>query len=109
MTDWKFTGEIPPMSDAAWQLEFEKYKQSPEYKRLGCNCGHLFIYCLTFLCCYRFNGLLHGAQRLNFSCIFNFMILSDDASISMEHHLQEFGATELILQFASVFNNFPFN
>jgi hypothetical protein len=37
------------------------------------------------------------------------MILSDDASISMEHHLQEFGATELILQFASVFNNFPFN
>nr|CAB3477075.1 unnamed protein product [Digitaria exilis] len=35
MTDWKFTGEIPPMSDDAWQLEFEKYKQSPEYKRLS--------------------------------------------------------------------------
>ncbi|CAO2173812.1 unnamed protein product [Urochloa humidicola] len=35
MTDWKFTGEIPPMSDEAWQLEFEKYKQSPEYKRVN--------------------------------------------------------------------------
>uniref|UniRef100_A0A804LST2 Cytochrome c oxidase assembly protein COX15 n=1 Tax=Zea mays TaxID=4577 RepID=A0A804LST2_MAIZE len=34
MTDWKFTGEIPPMTDEAWQLEFEKYKQSPEYKRM---------------------------------------------------------------------------
>ncbi|CAO2191912.1 unnamed protein product [Urochloa humidicola] len=35
MTDWKFTGEIPPMSDEAWLLEFEKYKQSPEYKRVN--------------------------------------------------------------------------
>jgi len=33
MTDWKFTGEIPPMSDEAWLVEFEKHKQSPEYKR----------------------------------------------------------------------------
>jgi len=33
MTDWKFTGEIPPASNEAWLLEFEKYKQSPEYKR----------------------------------------------------------------------------
>ncbi|CAL5001460.1 unnamed protein product [Urochloa decumbens] len=35
MTDWKFTGEIPPMSDEAWLQEFEKYKQSPEYKRVN--------------------------------------------------------------------------
>ncbi|PWZ57109.1 Cytochrome c oxidase assembly protein COX15 [Zea mays] len=33
MTDWKFTGEIPPMTDEAWQLEFEKYKQSPEVNK----------------------------------------------------------------------------
>jgi cytochrome c oxidase assembly protein subunit 15 len=33
MTDWKFTGEIPPMSDEAWLVELEKYKQSPEYKK----------------------------------------------------------------------------
>jgi len=33
MTDWKFTGEFPPLSDEAWAKEFEKYKQSPEYKR----------------------------------------------------------------------------
>lgn len=34
MTDWKFTGGLPPLSDEDWLLEFEKYKQSPEYKRL---------------------------------------------------------------------------
>ena len=33
MTDWKFTGGLPPMSDDEWLVEFEKYKQSPEYKR----------------------------------------------------------------------------
>ncbi|XP_028771490.1 cytochrome c oxidase assembly protein COX15 isoform X2 [Neltuma alba] len=35
MTDWKFTGGLPPMSDEEWQQEFEKYKQSPEYKRVN--------------------------------------------------------------------------
>lgn len=33
MTDWKFTGSLPPLSDEEWLQEFEKYKQSPEYKR----------------------------------------------------------------------------
>lgn len=33
MTDWKFTGSLPPLSDEEWQQEFEKYRQSPEYKR----------------------------------------------------------------------------
>lgn len=33
MTEWKFTGTLPPMSDDEWLVEFEKYKQSPEYKR----------------------------------------------------------------------------
>lgn len=33
ITDWKFTGSLPPMSDEEWLQEFEKYKQSPEYKR----------------------------------------------------------------------------
>ncbi|EOY11881.1 hypothetical protein QUC31_001535 [Theobroma cacao] len=35
MTDWKFTGRLPPLSDEEWQREFEKYKQSPEYKRVN--------------------------------------------------------------------------
>uniref|UniRef100_A0A0D9X9A8 Cytochrome c oxidase assembly protein COX15 n=1 Tax=Leersia perrieri TaxID=77586 RepID=A0A0D9X9A8_9ORYZ len=35
MTDWKFTGSLPPMSDEEWLLEFEKYKMSPEYKRVN--------------------------------------------------------------------------
>ncbi|EXB51058.1 Cytochrome c oxidase assembly protein COX15 [Morus notabilis] len=35
MTDWKFTGQLPPLSDEEWLQEFEKYKQSPEYKRVN--------------------------------------------------------------------------
>ncbi|KAL3612940.1 hypothetical protein D5086_003960 [Populus alba] len=35
MTDWKFTGGLPPLSDEDWLIEFEKYKQSPEYKIKG--------------------------------------------------------------------------
>lgn len=33
MTDWKFSGSLPPLTDEDWLVEFEKYKQSPEYKR----------------------------------------------------------------------------
>ncbi|RDX75877.1 Cytochrome c oxidase assembly protein COX15 [Mucuna pruriens] len=35
MTDWKFTGTLPPLSDDQWLQEFDKYKQSPEYKRVN--------------------------------------------------------------------------
>ncbi|TYK16280.1 cytochrome c oxidase assembly protein COX15 [Cucumis melo var. makuwa] len=35
MTDWKFTGKLPPLTDEEWLQEFEKYKQSPEYKRVN--------------------------------------------------------------------------
>ncbi len=33
MVDWKpITGIMPPMSASEWNVEFDKYKQSPEYK-----------------------------------------------------------------------------
>ncbi|XP_074560368.1 heme A synthase COX15-like [Curcuma longa] len=35
MTDWKFTGSLPPLSEDQWLLEFEKYQKSPEYKRVN--------------------------------------------------------------------------
>ncbi|KAJ4980520.1 hypothetical protein NE237_031357 [Protea cynaroides] len=35
MTDWKFTGSLPPLSEEEWLIEFEKYKHSPEYKRVN--------------------------------------------------------------------------
>ncbi|KAF9590807.1 hypothetical protein IFM89_038399 [Coptis chinensis] len=35
MTDWKFTGSLPPLSEEQWLVEFDKYKQSPEYKRVN--------------------------------------------------------------------------
>lgn len=36
MVDWNMLlGSLPPMSDADWQIPFEKYKQSPEYIQLN--------------------------------------------------------------------------
>jgi heme a synthase len=36
ITEWKpITGALPPLSDAAWALEFEKYKQIPEYTQIN--------------------------------------------------------------------------
>lgn len=34
MTDWKFSGRLP-LSNEDWLVEFEKYKQSHEYKRVN--------------------------------------------------------------------------
>ena len=35
ITEWKpITGVLPPLSDAAWQAEFAKYKQIPQYQEL---------------------------------------------------------------------------
>jgi len=34
MTDWKFTGEFPPISQKDWEKEFERYKTFPEYKQV---------------------------------------------------------------------------
>ncbi len=33
MTDWKLTGSMPPMNYEEWMIEFDKYKQFPEYKQ----------------------------------------------------------------------------
>lgn len=36
ITEWKpVTGAIPPLNDAEWQQEFDKYKESPEFKQLN--------------------------------------------------------------------------
>ena len=36
MVDWKpISGILPPMSKSAWQAEFNKYKQYPEYQKLN--------------------------------------------------------------------------
>ena len=32
MVDWKLFGRPPPMTLEAWEAEFDKYKESPEYK-----------------------------------------------------------------------------
>lgn len=33
MTDWRLQGTLPPMNRAEWEIEFERYKQYPEYKQ----------------------------------------------------------------------------
>ena len=35
MTDWKVTGRLPPLNDEEWEMEFAKYRNFPEYKRLN--------------------------------------------------------------------------
>ncbi len=36
ITEWKpVTGVLPPLSDAAWQVEFDKYKQIPQYAKMN--------------------------------------------------------------------------
>lgn len=36
MVEWKpITGWLPPLSEAAWAAEFEKYKQFPEYQKVN--------------------------------------------------------------------------
>jgi len=36
MVDWHpISGILPPLSEAAWQTEFDKYKQYPEYQKLN--------------------------------------------------------------------------
>ncbi len=36
MTDWRsVTGVLPPLGEAAWQAEFERYKQYPEYQKVN--------------------------------------------------------------------------
>ena len=33
ITEWRpITGVLPPLSEAEWEAEFEKYKQTPEFK-----------------------------------------------------------------------------
>jgi heme a synthase len=48
ITEWRpFMGAIPPLSDAAWQAEFDKYRAIPQYKLLnkGMSLGDFqFIY-----------------------------------------------------------------
>ena len=34
MTDWKFTGERPPISPQDWRVEYDKYRASPEFKKV---------------------------------------------------------------------------
>ena len=34
ITEWKpVIGVVPPMSETAWQAEFDKYKTIPQYRR----------------------------------------------------------------------------
>ncbi len=36
MVEWRpITGWLPPLSEAAWLAEFEKYKQFPEYQKIN--------------------------------------------------------------------------
>lgn len=36
ITEWEIvTGTLPPLSEAAWQMEFDKYKATPQYQKIN--------------------------------------------------------------------------
>lgn len=35
MTDWSFTGSLPPLGPEAWAAEFARYQQFPEYQQVN--------------------------------------------------------------------------
>lgn len=37
MVEWKPTGSLPPMNTEEWMIQFNKYKESPEYKLINYN------------------------------------------------------------------------
>jgi cytochrome c oxidase assembly protein subunit 15 len=37
MVEWKFSGSLPPMNETEWNIQFAKYKLSPEYKLINTN------------------------------------------------------------------------
>lgn len=62
MVEWKpVTGWLPPLSEAAWLAEFEKYKQFPEYQKINAGmtlAGFQNIYWLEYI--HRLLGRLIG-------------------------------------------------
>ncbi len=37
MTTWSVTGSLPPLTEASWLAEFERYKSFPEYQKVNLN------------------------------------------------------------------------
>lgn len=35
IVEWKFTGSLPPLNENEWQVEFSKYKTSPEFQKIN--------------------------------------------------------------------------
>lgn len=62
IVEWNvIVGVIPPLSDSAWQSEFAKYRQSPEYQQVNAGMAldeFKFIYHMEFW--HRFLGRLAG-------------------------------------------------
>ena len=65
--EWNvITGVIPPLNEADWQSEFDKYKQSPEYQKINFDMPleeFKFIYHMEFW--HRFLGRIAGLSRIS--------------------------------------------
>lgn len=67
ITEWKpVTGTIPPLNHEEWELEFAKYKESPEFKQLN---SHITLDEFKFIFC------MEWGHRLLGRCIGMFFIL----------------------------------
>lgn len=67
ITEWKpVTGTIPPLNEEEWQVEFNKYKESPEFKQLN---SHITLEEFKFI------FSMEWGHRLLGRCIGMFFIL----------------------------------
>jgi cytochrome c oxidase assembly protein subunit 15 len=86
MVEWKpITGWLPPLSEAAWLAEFEKYKQFPEYQKVNIGmtlAGFQEIYWLEYI--HRVLGRLIG---LAFALPLIWFWLRDRIPPGMKPHL----------------------
>ncbi|WP_374305394.1 COX15/CtaA family protein [Ferrovibrio sp.] len=86
MVEWKpITGWLPPLSEAAWQAEFEKYKQFPEYQKVNIGmtlAGFQNIYWLEYI-----HRLLGRVIGLAFALPLVWFWLRDRIPPGMKPHL----------------------
>lgn len=86
MVEWRpVTGWLPPLSEAAWGAEFEKYKQFPEYQKVNAGMtleGFKNIFWLEYI--HRLLGRIIG---LAFALPFLWFWLRRAIPVGMKRHL----------------------
>lgn len=86
IVDWKpISGVMPPLTDQAWQAEFEKYQQFPEYQKVNKGMDlHAFQQIFWWEYAHRLLGRLIGAA---FALPFLYFLVRGRVSRRLKPHL----------------------